>query len=98
MSDTCEPNQDHICEECGESEDDCLDFDVLSVNEASDIARDLTTAWIQSSGGASHLSEEEVASFYKTLYQVARFPNLYEDDVDDEDEEDEEDEEDVVKG
>ena len=88
-----EPTHESICEECGQNEDECLEFDVLSVDEASDIARDLTAAWIQASGGSAHLTEEEVASFYRTLYQAARFPNLYEDDLEDEDEEMDEEEE-----
>ena len=69
--------------------DDILEVDALSPSEASSIARDLTVAWIQNNKYEDNLTEDEVSSFFKTLYHAVRFPSIWDgDDVDDEDEED----------
>lgn len=58
--------------------EDLLELDSLSATEAASIARDLTVAWIQNNKYEDNLSEEEVAVFFKTMYQSARFPTLWE--------------------
>lgn len=63
--------------------EDLLSLDALDPRDASKIARDLTVAWIQNNKYEDNLSEEEVAVFYKSLYQAARFPTLFDEDGDD---------------
>lgn len=60
--------------------EDLLALDALDPVEASKIARDLTVAWIQNNKYEDNLTEEEVAIFYKSAYQAARFPTLFEED------------------
>ena len=75
--------------EMGAEMDALLEFDVLPVAEASTIARELTTVWVQSNKGTASPSDVDVANFYKTVYYAARFPTLYdEDELDEEDDDD----------
>lgn len=62
--------------------EDLLALDALDPRDASQIARDITVAWIQNNKYEDNLSEEEVAVFYKSVYQAARFPTLFDDEVD----------------
>lgn len=63
--------------------EDILSLDALSASDASHIARDITVAWIQNNKYEDNLTEEEVGVFYKTMYQAARFPTLWDDSDDD---------------
>lgn len=63
--------------------EDILSLDALACEEASAVAKDITVAWIQNNKYEDNLTEEEVAVFYKTMYQAARFPTLWEEGDDD---------------
>lgn len=62
--------------------EDLLALDALDPRDASKIARDITVAWIQNNKYEDNLSEEEVSIFYKSVYQAARFPTLFDEEVD----------------
>lgn len=60
--------------------EDILALDAIEPLDAANIARDITVAWIQGNKYEDNLSEEEVAAFYKAVYQATRFPTLVDED------------------
>lgn len=84
---------DHESEIDAEEEEidfeDLLALDAIEPTDAAKIARDITVAWVQGNKYEDNLTEEEVAIFFKSMYQAVRFPTLIEeDDLDDDDEAD----------
>lgn len=81
------PDLDNESDDEGEVDlEDILSLDSLGADDASSVARDITVAWIQNNKYEDNLTEEEVATFYKTMYQAARFPTLWDTEDDEEDE------------
>ncbi|NDD27123.1 MAG: hypothetical protein EB084_02505 [Proteobacteria bacterium] len=69
--------------------EDLLALDAIEPTDAAKIARDITVAWVQGNKYEDNLTEEEVAIFFKSMYQAVRFPTLIEEDDLDDDDDDE---------